>query len=174
VGLRLVAARPERFDRVAIGNTGLPTGDATPSEAFMNWQKFSQGASEFPIGSIVNGGCVSDLSSDVVAAYDAPFPDDTFTAGARISSSLVPTRPDDPASDDNRAAWSVLEQFDRPFLLCFSDSDPVTTGGERIFRRRVPGTHGEPHTTVVGGGHFLQEDKGAELAAVLNSFIASG
>ena len=174
VGLRLVAARPERFDRVAIGNTGLPTGDATPSEAFMNWQRFSQEASEFPIGMIVNGGCAGDLSSDVVAAYDAPFPDDAYKAGARIFPSLVPTRPDDPASDHNRAAWSVLEQFDKPFLLCFSDSDPVTAGGERIFLRRVPGAEGRPHTTIVGAGHFLQEDKGPELAAVLNSFIASG
>ena len=173
VGLRLVAAAPDRYARVAIGNTGLPTGEGTPSDAFLAWQKFSQEADEFPIGTIVGGGCATELSPEVVAAYDAPFPDDTFKAGARIFPSLVPTRPDDPASDHNRAAWTVLESFDQPFLLCFSDSDPVTAGGDRVFLHKVPGTAGQTHTTIEGAGHFLQEDKGPELAAVLNAFIAS-
>jgi haloalkane dehalogenase len=172
IGLRLVAAQPDRFRRVVVGNTGLPTGDARPSDAFSAWQRFSQESPVFPIGGIVNGGCTTDLSEAVIAAYDAPFPDDTYKAGARIFPSLVPTKPDDPASGDNRAAWEVLERFDRPFLCTFSDSDPVTKGGERAFLGRVPGAEGQPHATIVGAGHFLQEDAGPELAQVIVDFMA--
>jgi len=173
VGLRLVTLDPDRYARVAIGNTGLPTGEGRPSEAFMQWQKFSQESPAFPIGQIVNGGCATDLADDVIAAYDAPFPDDSYKAGARIFPSLVPTTADDPASDDNRAAWEVLSRFDKPFLLCFSDQDAVTRGGDAPFLAKVPGTEGQPHTTIEGGGHFLQEDRGPELARVLIDFIGS-
>ncbi len=173
VGLRVLAAHPDRFARVVLGNTGLPTGHGAASEAFLAWQHFSQTTETFPIGAIVSGGCRTKLSPAVIAAYDAPFPDDTFTAGARIFPSLVPTRPDDPASADNQAAWRVLEQFDRPFLLAYSDGDPVTKGGDAPFRAKVPGAQGQPHVTIEGGGHFLQEDRGAELARVIIDFIAA-
>ena len=172
LGLRLVAADPDRFDRVVVGNTGLPTGDRPPNKAFLAWQQFSQTSPTFPIGTIINGGCTSDLAPDVIAAYDAPFPDDSYTAGARIFPSLVPTSPDDPEHDANVAAWTALERFERPFLCAFSDSDPVSKGGERVFLERVPGTAGQPHTTIAGGGHFLQEDRGPELASVIIDFIA--
>jgi haloalkane dehalogenase len=171
VGLRLVAEAPERYARVVIGNGGLPTGDGRVSEAFLAWQKFSQETPTFPVGRIVNGGCTTDLPDDVVAAYDAPFPDDSYTAGARQFPLLVPTRPDDPASADNRAAWEVLRRFDRPFLCAFSDSDPITKGGHAVFQREVPGTAGQPHTTIEGAGHFLQEDRGPELATVIADFV---
>ena len=171
VGLRLVAAAPERFDRVVVGNTGLPVGDGKLSEAFLNWQRFSRESPVFPIGNIVNGGCAGDLPPEVIAAYDAPFPDDTFKAGARIFPSLVPSMPDDPASADNAAAWEVFAHWEKPWLCAFSDGDPVTKGGDGIFLRTVPGTQGQPHTTIEGGGHFLQEDKGPELAQVIVEFI---
>jgi len=173
VGLRLVAAQPDRFARVVVGNTGLPTGERPPNEAFLAWQKFSQTSPQFPIGTIVNGGCVTDLSTEVIAAYDAPFPDDTYKAGARIFPSLVPTSTDDPTHADQMAAWEVISRFDRPWLCAFSDKDPVTGGGDRVFLRSVPGCDGQPHTTIEGGGHFLQEDKGPELARVIVDFIAS-
>jgi len=173
IGLRLVAAEPERYARVVIANTGLPDGSGTPSQAFLDWQTFSQESEVFPIGLILNGGTVTDLSDAVVAAYDAPFPDDSYMAGARIFPTLVPTSPDDPAADDQRAAWQVLERLDLPFLCAFSDSDPITKGGDRPFRERVPGAAGRPHTTTVGGGHFLQEDKGPELARVILDFVAA-
>ncbi len=173
VGLRLVATDPDRYARVCIGNTGLPTGHGKPSDAFLSWQKFSQEADEFPIGLIVNGACTTDLAPEVVAAYQAPFPDDTYLAGARIFPSLVPTSPDDPASADNQAAWKVLERFEKPFLLAYSDQDPVTKGGDAPFRAKVPGAQGQPHTVIEGGGHFLQEDRGPELAQVINDFIAA-
>lgn len=171
VGLRLLATEPDRYTRVAIGNTGLPTGNERPSDAFLAWQKFSQETEHFPVGAIINGGCATDLADEVIAGYDAPFPDDTFKAGARIFPSLVPTSPDDPASADNQAAWSVLERFQKPFLLTFSDQDPVTGGGDKPFRERIPGAADQPHVTIEGGGHFLQEDRGPELARVLVDFI---
>ena len=173
IGLRLMALDPDRYARVAVGNTGLPTGHGPASEAFMAWQKFSQESPVFPIGQLINRATTTELSEAVIAAYDAPFPDDTFKAGARIFPSFVPTSPDDPASADNVAAWEVLSAFDRPFLVCFSDSDPVTKGGDAPFLAKVPGTQGRPHVTIEGGGHFLQEDRGPELARVLIDFIAS-
>jgi haloalkane dehalogenase len=173
VGLRLVAEHDDRYDRVVVGNTGLPTGDGPLSEAFMNWQRFSRESPVFPIGTIVNGGCVTELPPDVIAAYDAPFPDDTYKAGARRFPSLVPTSPDDPAAPANRAGWEVLRRFDRPWLCAFSDGDPVTKGGERVFISQVPGAATQPHVTIEGGGHFLQEDKGPELAGVIARFIES-
>jgi haloalkane dehalogenase len=172
VGLRLVADAPDRYARVVVGNTGLPTGDRPPNEAFLAWQKFSQESPVLPIGRIVAGGCATPLSDDVIAAYDAPFPDDTYKAGARRFPALVPTSTDDPAHDANTKAWEVLRRFDRPFLCAFSDGDPVTKGGARAFIGQVPGTEGQPHTTIEGAGHFLQEDKGEELARVIADFIA--
>ncbi|MEI7546772.1 MAG: haloalkane dehalogenase, partial [Actinomycetota bacterium] len=167
VGLRLVAAQPERFARVVVGNTGLPDGNGTASDAFLAWQKFSRESPVFPIGAIVNGGSATDLAPEVMAAYDAPFPDDRYKAGARIFPSLVPNLADQPEVLENRAAWTVLEQFTKPWLCAFSDQDAITRGGESPFKRRIPGAKGQPHTTIGGGGHFLQEDKGPELAEVI-------
>ncbi len=173
IGLRLVTAQPDRFARVAIGNTGLPTGEGQPSDAFLQWQAFSQTTPVFPVGDIIKGATTTDLAPEVIAAYDAPFPDDTFKAGARIWPSYVPTSPDDPEAPANKAAWEVLMAWEKPFLCCFSDSDPVTRGGDRPFLANVPGAKGQPHVTIEGGGHFLQEDRGPELARVLIDFIAS-
>ena len=172
LGLRLVAAEPDRFTRVVIGNSGLPTGHGPASEAFLRWQRFSQTTPVFPVGDLVGRACTTELSAAVVAAYDAPFPDDTFKAGARIFPSFVPTNPDDPETAPNQAAWRVLEAFQKPFLCAFSDSDPVTAGGDAPFLAKVPGARGRQHPTIVGAGHFLQEDAGPELAAVIRDFIS--
>jgi haloalkane dehalogenase len=172
IGLRLVAAEADRFARVVVANTGLPTGDNQPGEAFLKWQQFSQETPVFPVGNLINGGCVTELSPDVIAAYDAPFPDDDYKAGARIWPSFVVTSPDDPEAQPNRDAWAVLAEFDRPFLCCFSDQDAITRGGDKPFRKLIAGAQGQPHTTIEGGGHFLQEDKGPELAALIDDFIA--
>jgi haloalkane dehalogenase len=173
IGLRLVAEHPERFARVVAANTFLPTGDRPPTPAFLAWQKYSQTTPDFHVGGIVRGGCVTDLPADVVAAYDAPFPDDRYKAGARQFPLLVPTSPDDASAVPNREAWEVLARWDRPFLTAFSDSDPVTGGADRLLQQAIPGTKGRPHTTIGGGGHFLQEDKGEELAEVVVRFIAA-
>jgi haloalkane dehalogenase len=173
IGLRVLAEQPDRFARVVVANTGLPTGDTKMSDAFLAWQRFSQEADDFPIGQIVKGGCRTDLPAEVVAAYDAPFPDDSYKGGARVFPTLVPTRPDDPAADANRTAWKVLESWEKPFLTAFSDEDPITAGGHAVFQRRVPGARGRPHVTIEGGGHFLQEDRGPQLADVIVDFVRS-
>jgi haloalkane dehalogenase len=109
----------------------------------------------------------------VVAAYDAPFPDESYKAGARAFPMLVPSSPDDPAHDDNVAAWVGLAAFDRPFLTAFADKDPITGGSHRPLQERIAGAKGQPHTTIVGAAHFLQEDKGEELAGVVAAFVNS-
>lgn len=171
IGLRIAAENPDRFDRIVIGNGGLPTGDQSPGEAFLRWQKFSQTSPQFDIGRLIQGATVTTLSDDVVAAYDAPFPDDSFKAGARIFPSLVPTSPDDPAAPANRRAWEVLQKWEKPFLTTFSDSDPITKGGERVLQNLIPGAKDQPHVMIKGAGHFLQEDKGEEIATIIVDFI---
>lgn len=173
IGLRLVGEHSDRFARVVAANTFLPTGDHAPGEAFLAWQHYSQTAPEFAVGNIVDGGCVSQLTPAVRAAYDAPFPDDSFKAGARQFPLLVPTMPDDPAAQANRAAWEALRHYDRPFLCAFSDSDPITRGAEQALREHIPGAASHPPVTITGAGHFLQEDKGSELARVVADFVAS-
>ena len=173
IGLRLAAEHEQRFARIVAANTGLPTGDQPLTEAFMRWQQFSQTTPNFDVGRIVQGGCVTRLAPEVVAAYDAPFPDDSYKEGARQFPLLVPTRPDDPAAEPNRRAWVVFRRWQKPFLTAFSDSDSVTRGGERVFQTLVPGAAGQPHTTITGAGHFLQEDKGKELARVVVDWIAA-
>jgi haloalkane dehalogenase len=173
IGLRLVAEHPERFRRVVAANTGLPTGDAKMGEAFYAWQKFSQEVPELPVGRIVRGGCLETLNDQVVRAYNAPFPDESYKEGARQFPLLVPTRPDDPASEANRRAWDVLRCFDKPFLCAFSDSDPITKGADRPFRDEIPGAATQKHTTITGAGHFLQEDRGDALAAAVIDFVRS-
>jgi haloalkane dehalogenase len=173
IGLRLVAGMPERFSRVVAANTFLPTGDHDPGDAFRAWQQYSQTTPDFHVGGIVRGGCVSELPAEVIAAYDAPFPDDSFKAGARQFPTLVPTRPDDPASAANRAAWEVLARWDRPFLTAFGDYDRITRGADAVLQKLIPGAAGQPHTTLENAGHFLQEDRGEELARIVVDFMAA-
>ena len=171
VGLRLVAEHPERFRRVVAANTGLPTGDTDMGEAFLTWRRFSQEVPELPVGRIVDTGCTTSLSDEVVAAYDAPFPDESYKEGARQFPVLVPIAPDDPAAAANRRAWEVLRRFTKPFLCAFSDGDPITRGADARFLSEVPGARGQEHPTIEGGGHFLQEDRGPALAAAIIAFV---
>jgi haloalkane dehalogenase len=171
IGLRLLAANSDHFARVVVANTGLPTGDHSISDAFLSWRKFSIETPDFDAGAIVAMGCQKPMADEIMAAYNAPFPDDSYKAGARIFPSLVPIAPDDPASQANREAWKVISAFKKPFLTAFSDGDPITRGGETVFQQQVPGAKSQPHTTIQGGGHFLQEDCGEELAEVVVNFI---
>ena len=174
IGLRLVAESPDRFARVAIGNTGLPTGHEVASQAFLDWLELSQNMPDFAVGALVSFATVTDLAPEVVAAYDAPFPDDTYKAGARILPTLVPISPEDPASAPNVAAREVLSRWTKPFLTLYSDQDPIPRGADRWFVENVPGAAGQPHRTVEGGGHFLQEDVGPVLAELVAELVLSG
>lgn len=171
IGLRLVAEHPERFARVVAANTFLPTGDRPAGPAFLAWRKYSQETPHFHVGGIVRGGCAAELAPEVEAAYDAPYPEDRYKAGARQFPLLVPISLDDPAATPNRKAWESLARFEKPFLTAFSDRDPITRGGDRVLQQAIPGATGQPHTTIAGAGHFLQEDKGEELARVVNEFM---
>jgi haloalkane dehalogenase len=202
IGLRLVAAYPERFARVVAANTGLPDGAGVPAEAaaamhalydglpvvaaselgarfrdkqgppgFLFWRKYCAESPDFSVGDVmqtVGGGA---MSAAVRAAYEAPFPDPRYLAGARKFPSLVPVFPDDPEIPANRAAWETLSAFDRPFLTSFSDSDPVTAGMEKVLQARVAGAKGVDHVTIRGAGHFLQEEQGETVAQAMIDFI---
>ena len=155
IGLRLVAEMPDRFAGVVLSNGGLPEG-GPPPRAFAIWRAFSQWSPVFPIGKIVSAGTRRGLGVEEIAAYNAPFPNSSFKAGARIFPSFVPFE-NNAAVPDQKKAWEVFERWEKPFLCCFSDGDPVTRGGESRWLGRVPGTNGQPHT-MLKGGHFIQED----------------
>ncbi|MEX0283721.1 MAG: haloalkane dehalogenase [Paracoccaceae bacterium] len=171
IGLRLWAEMPERFARVVVANTALPTGDQPASDAFMSWREFSQTVDPFPTGRIVFGGTAQQISEAEIAAYDAPYPDESYKAGARAFPILVPITPDNPASDANRAAWKVLRGLNTPVLTAFGAEDKIMAGVDKVFQKLLPGAQGQDHTLLPDAGHFLQEDVGPELARLTNAFI---
>lgn len=170
IGLRLVAAFPGRFSRVIASNTGLPVGTGF-SEAFEQWLQFSQNVPVLPVGKIVSMGLTRGLSDADQAAYDAPFPDETYKAGARRFPALVPVTPEHASVAENKAAWAALSQFEKPFLTAFSDKDPITRGGDVFFQERVPGAKGQAHVTIKNAGHFVQEDAPLDIADVIDRLI---
>jgi haloalkane dehalogenase len=167
LGLRIVAEHPDRFAAVVASNTMLPTGDHDPGEAFRAWRDYSQSTDDLPIGRIVAGASKRGLSPEEIAAYEAPFPDPSYKAGACQFPTLVPISPEDPAAPANRAAWESLARFEQPFVCAFGDSDPVTAGGDRVLKKLIPGAEGQPHETLEGVAHFCQEDAGARLAQIV-------
>ena len=173
IGLRALAEMPERFARMSLSNTGLPTGDQPMGEAFLTWLSFSKEDPEFDIGLICNDFGKGILSEAEADAFRAPFPTDAHKAGARAFPSLVPSNPDDPASAPNRAAWKVLGTWDKPLLLCFSDGDPITGAMRPIFESTIPGAAGQPHVTL-HGGHFVQNQDGERWAQTIVDWIAGG
>jgi haloalkane dehalogenase len=173
LGLRLVAAQPERFAAVVAANTFLPTGDVAPGPAFTAWRTASQTMREMHCGRIVGNGCAVAPAAEVLAGYDAPFPGERYQAAARAFPMLVPATPDDPEAQPNRDAWARLAAYERPFLCAFSDGDPITRGGDRYFRERVPGARGVAHVTIAGAGHFLQEERPLDFARAIVGFLAT-
>ncbi len=171
IGLRLVAENPDRFRAVCASNTGLPDGSVRMGDEWQQFAAFVRSTPDLPVGFLVTSGCLNGLPDDVAAAYDAPFPDASYKAGARTFPLLIPQSPDDPAAPAQAAAWEALSRFDKPFLCAFSDSDPITRGADRRFLEQVPGTAGQPHTTIEGASHFVQEDQGEQLARVLTDWI---
>lgn len=171
IGLRVAAENQHRFDRIALGNGGMPTGDEQFSRIFKIWRAFARWSPWFPIGRIVQSGTITELSDAEIAAYDAPYPSAAYKAGARAFPRLVPTEPDNVASDANRRAWALFEKFEKPFLTTFSNRDPITRGGEKAWQDRVPGAKGQPHVKIKNAGHFLQEDKPDKLVEVIIAFV---
>ena len=171
IGLRLAAEHPGRFARLVAANTGLPTGDVPMPDVWWRFREIVTTVPSLDISRLVQSGCQHELTAAELAAYDAPFPGASYQAGARAMPLLVPTAPDDPAAEANRAAWERLRRWDKPFLVAFSDKDPITGGMAPILKRAVPGAAGISHPVIEGAGHFLQEDAGDRLAAVITEFI---
>ena len=171
IGLRIAMENQDRFSRIVLSNGGLPTGEQGMTDAFLNWRKFSRESPRFDIGFLIQGATPTKLSDDIVKGYDAPFPDDTYKAGARILPSLVPISVDDPEHEANKKAFEQFGKWEKPFLTAFSDGDPVTRGGDGPMQRYVPGAQGQKHTTIKDAGHFVQEDKGPECANIIIEFI---
>jgi haloalkane dehalogenase len=191
IGMAVAARRPGRFARIVAANTILHTSEPElegrltwanhglgPSrvvleEALVDYLLLTQRLPDLAPSLFVAGATATPPPADVLAAYDAPFPTEEYRAGLRQLPMLVPLTRTDPGAAIDRATWSFLETWGRPFLCAFSDGDPATRGWDEIFRERVPGAVGQPHTTVAGAGHFLQEDRGAELATIVAAFIAA-
>ncbi|CAF1100356.1 unnamed protein product [Rotaria sordida] len=173
IALQLVGTNgiSDRFARVAVGNGGLPTGDKKLSEDFFRWQNFAAAQTKMDVGAIVQIATQREIKPEEMAAYNAPFPDEKYQAGALVFPSLVPTTPDNPSSQHNRDAWKNLMAFDRPFLTLFSDSDPITSDWDDVLKKMIPGAKNQPHATITQAGHFLQEDKPHDIVEHLIKFI---
>jgi haloalkane dehalogenase len=171
IGLRLVAADPARFARVVAANTGLPTGDQQMPQRWLRFAESVATAQTLDVARFVQSGCRMPLSEHAQRAYDAPFPDESYKAAVRAMPLLVPRTPDDPESGPNRAAWAELVKWQKPFLVTFSDSDPITGPMAPILKAAIPGAAGREHPVITGAGHFLQEDAGPALGQAIVDFI---
>jgi haloalkane dehalogenase len=172
IGLRLVGEEPDRFARAVAANTGFLPGPFPMPEVWYRFREVIQTAPTIDVARSIQAGCATKLPPDVLAAYEAPFPDDSYKEAVRAFPGLVPVTEDDPAIPANRKAWEALSRWEKPFLTAFGDSDKITRGMDQVFQHVIPGAKGQPHTTIAGAGHFLQEDKGEELAGVIVAWLA--
>ncbi len=173
LGLRVATQMPDRLSKLVIMNTGLPTGDVPPTDGFMKWRAYAASTPDLPCGIIVRRSAVKreSITDEIVAAYDAPFPHATYKAGAQMFPLLVPIEYDQAGAAEMRETREALRTWTKPALVMFSDGDPVTRGGDRFFRKLIPSAKDEPEIVIEGAGHFLQEEKGEDIAHHIVSFI---
>ena len=169
IGLRLIVQMKDRFDMVVASNTALPTGQIPMPESFMQWRAFSQNSPGFNIAKVIDMGTVQPLSDRVYEAYNAPYPDEAYKAGARMFPTLVPVEIDEPESIKNQKIWEELTKWEKPFLTIFGDEDHIMRGAEKAMQKLIPGAKGQDHS-MLHAGHFIQEEKGEELAELMIEF----
>ncbi len=173
LGLTIAANHADRFARLVILNTFLPTGEEELSPAFMQWRAFSQKVGKrMQVGRLISQTINNyELNAEIIAAYDAPFPDDSYKSGAAIFPSLVPISPEMPGATEMKAARETLSKWQKPAQVIFSDGDPILGGAAGFFRRLIPGAADQPEIVIRGAGHFLQEEKGEAIARETLAFM---
>lgn len=170
-GLRIAADNPEFFNRIILSNTLFPMGPQERSDEFVKWAEKIVKQPVFPIGDMVSQGVVNELSSEVVAAYDAPFPDENFKAGPRSFPMIMPIAADRPGVSENRAAWQKLAKWEKPLLTLFSKRAAETEVPPFKIQTHIPGAKGQPHALLADAGFFIAEDKSEELADRIIDFV---
>lgn len=167
IGLRVAAEDPHRIERIAIANTGLPVGNSL-GDGFDGWLAASQRMEFMDCGTLLQRATAArELTDAEMDAYRAPFPDESYMAGARVFPTLVPITPEHPDVAENLAAWQVFDEWEKPFVTLWCPGDPVLGALGQEFIDRIPGANGQPHQTFEPGGHFAQDDRGEDLAAAL-------
>ncbi|MFB6117699.1 haloalkane dehalogenase [Halosegnis sp.] len=171
LGLTLAANHPERFARLVPMNTGIPTGDQEMPEAWEEFRDFVERVEELPVGMLIQEATTTELSPEVIAAYEAPFPDEGLKAGARAWPDMVPRKGGGDGAEMTRAAARRLGEWEKPAFVLFSDSDPITRPNRDPLREHIPTATEQPDVWVEGAGHFLQEDAGEEIADRIVAFV---
>ncbi len=172
-GLRIAAEHPEYFGRIVLTNTQLPKGDTQGAEWFINWRTQQFSLPKFPQGEMVNEGVTRKLAPEIIAAFDAPYPDESFKAAPRRFPMILPITPDDPAAPANQAAWQTLGKWEKPVLTLFTSSFAGTAMGPESIQDHLPGARGQAHALLDNTSFYAVEDAPVEIARHIIQFAGS-
>lgn len=172
IGLRLAVEQAERIERIVILDTGLFTGHQKMTEAWTAFRDFVERTEDLPIGFLVRGACKQDPGEEVIAAYDAPYPNAASKAGARAFPLMIPREPGAPGAAAGQRVQEALREDDRPMLILWADSDPILP--PQVGERFAAAIGGPPPRPIEEASHFLQEDKGPEIGSLIADWLTAG